>query len=155
MILSGNCANFGNKKSSHARSSATAQRVSQLKSLETIAGFRFFAYNIEDGIDKFSTFCVMTFGPVVAGSRLAETKLSGRKTWPKGPDRTESMVPGSKSTRMARGQRKGRKGMGPYHKVGTIGQRWKNQVSTRDLPFLPSNQRVRDYRLLYWTRIER
>lgn len=31
------------------------------------------------------------------------TKLSGLKIWPKGPDLTESMVPGSRSTRMARG----------------------------------------------------
>lgn len=34
---------------------------------------------------------------------LPNTKLSGRKIWPKGPDLTESMVPGSKSTKMARG----------------------------------------------------
>lgn len=31
------------------------------------------------------------------------TKLSGLKICPKGPDRTESMVPGSRSTRIARG----------------------------------------------------
>ena len=29
--------------------------------------------------------------------------MSGLKIWPKGPDLTESMVPGSRSTRMARG----------------------------------------------------
>lgn len=34
---------------------------------------------------------------------LPKTKLSGLKICPKGPERTESMVPGSKSTRMARG----------------------------------------------------
>merc|ERR1719181_2525386 len=32
-----------------------------------------------------------------------KTKLSGRKIWPKGPERTESMVPGSRSIRMLRG----------------------------------------------------
>jgi len=32
-----------------------------------------------------------------------KTKLSGLKTCPKGPDRTESIVPGSRSMRMARG----------------------------------------------------
>ena len=32
-----------------------------------------------------------------------KTKLSGRKSCPKGPDRTESMVPGSRSTRTALG----------------------------------------------------
>lgn len=34
---------------------------------------------------------------------LPNTKLSGLKICPKGPDLTESMVPGSKSTRMALG----------------------------------------------------
>ena len=58
--------------------------MSQLKSLKTIAGFRFFAYNIEDGIDKFSTFCVMTFGPVVAGSGLAEDEVIGTEDLAKG-----------------------------------------------------------------------
>jgi hypothetical protein len=32
-----------------------------------------------------------------------KTKLSGRKSCPKGPARTESMVPGSRSIKMARG----------------------------------------------------
>lgn len=32
-----------------------------------------------------------------------KTKLSGLKTWPNGPDLTESIVPGSKSTSTARG----------------------------------------------------
>merc|ERR1719291_1662579 len=32
-----------------------------------------------------------------------KTKLSGRKIWPKGPERTESIVPGSRSIRIARG----------------------------------------------------
>ncbi len=34
---------------------------------------------------------------------LPKTKLSGLNICPKGPERTESMVPGSRSTRMARG----------------------------------------------------
>jgi hypothetical protein len=34
---------------------------------------------------------------------IPKTKLSGRKSWPNGPLRTESMVPGSRSTRTARG----------------------------------------------------
>lgn len=35
--------------------------------------------------------------------QLPKTKLSGLKTWPKGPDLTESIVPGSRSTSTARG----------------------------------------------------
>lgn len=34
---------------------------------------------------------------------LPKTKLSGLNNCPNGPERTESMVPGSRSTRMARG----------------------------------------------------
>lgn len=34
---------------------------------------------------------------------IPNTKLSGLKIWPNGPDLTESMVPGSRSTKMARG----------------------------------------------------
>lgn len=34
---------------------------------------------------------------------LPNTKLSGLKICPNGPERTESMVPGSRSTRTARG----------------------------------------------------
>jgi hypothetical protein len=34
---------------------------------------------------------------------IPNTKLSGLKIWPNGPDLTESVVPGSRSTRMARG----------------------------------------------------
>lgn len=37
------------------------------------------------------------------GDNIPNTKLSGLKIWPNGPDLTESMVPGSRSTRMARG----------------------------------------------------
>ena len=34
---------------------------------------------------------------------IPKTKLSGRKICPNGPERTESIVPGSRSTRIARG----------------------------------------------------
>lgn len=34
---------------------------------------------------------------------IPKTKLSGLKICPKGPDRTESIVPGSRSTKMALG----------------------------------------------------
>ena len=34
---------------------------------------------------------------------IPNTKLPGLKIWPNSPDLTESMVPGSRSTRMARG----------------------------------------------------
>ena len=34
---------------------------------------------------------------------IPKTKLSGLNIWPKGPDRTESIVPGSRSMRILRG----------------------------------------------------
>lgn len=42
-------------------------------------------------------------GDTEAYSDSPKTKLSGRNSCPNGPERTESMVPGSRSTRMARG----------------------------------------------------
>lgn len=41
--------------------------------------------------------------PRPTGHHPPKTKLSGRKICPKGPERTESMVPGSRSTSTARG----------------------------------------------------
>lgn len=43
---------------------------------------------------------MLTFGFNVHSPK---TKLSGLKSCPNGPERTESIVPGSKSTKMARG----------------------------------------------------
>ena len=43
------------EESSHARSSATSKRVSELKSLKTITGFRLFTHNVEYRVNKFST----------------------------------------------------------------------------------------------------
>ena len=45
----------------------------------------------------------MALGPVVAGAGLAEDEVVGAEELAEGPARTESMVPGSRSMRMARG----------------------------------------------------
>jgi len=49
--------------------------VGELETLEAIARFRLFSDNIEDRVDKFSSFSVVTFGPVVTGSRLSKNKV--------------------------------------------------------------------------------
>jgi len=48
-----------------------------------------------------------------------KTKLSGLKIWPIGPDLTESMVPGSRSTKMARGTY-----LPPMAKIENLKQKW-------------------------------
>ena len=66
---------FGNQKSSHTRSGSTSQGVGDLESLKAVASFGFFSDDIENWINQFCSFCVMTFCPVVSGSGLSEYKV--------------------------------------------------------------------------------
>jgi hypothetical protein len=66
---------FGDQKSSHSRSSSSSKRVGDLESLETVTSFSFFSADIEDWVNKFSSFSVVSFGPVVSGSGLSEDKV--------------------------------------------------------------------------------
>ena len=68
---------LGDKESSHTRTSTTTERVGDLETLEAIATFSFFSNNIEYWVNKFSTFSVMTFGPVVTSSSLSENEVIG------------------------------------------------------------------------------
>merc|ERR1712228_728484 len=68
---------LGDKESSHSRSSTTTERVGDLETLEAIAAFSFLSDNVEDGVDEFSTFSVMTLGPVVTSTSLAENEVIG------------------------------------------------------------------------------
>ena len=43
--------------------------------LQTIAALGLFADDIENGIDQFGTFSVVTFGPVVTSTRLSENEV--------------------------------------------------------------------------------
>jgi hypothetical protein len=49
--------------------------MANLETLETVTSFSFFSNNIEYWINKFSTFSVVTFGPVVTGTSLSENKV--------------------------------------------------------------------------------
>jgi len=56
---------FRYQQGTHAGSRSTAQRVSQLESLQTIAVFGLAAYYVHDRVHQLSTLRVMTFSPVV------------------------------------------------------------------------------------------
>ena len=45
--------------------------------LKAIAAFGLLPHNIEDGVDKLSSLCVMPLGPVVASSALSEHEVVG------------------------------------------------------------------------------
>ena len=46
---------LGDKKCSHARTSATSKGVSELKSLQTIASLRLLPHDIQDRVNEFGT----------------------------------------------------------------------------------------------------
>ena len=66
---------LGDQKGTHTRSCTTSERVSDLETLEAVASFSFFSDNIEYGVDEFSTFSVVTLGPVVTSSGLTENEV--------------------------------------------------------------------------------
>ena len=51
--------------------------MGNLESLEAVATFSLFSDHIEDGVDEFSSFGVMSFGPIVTCSGLAEDEVVG------------------------------------------------------------------------------
>jgi hypothetical protein len=69
--------NFGDQKSSHTRSGTTTQGVSDLETLKAITTFSFFSNDVQNGIDKFSTFSVMSLSPIVTGTSLTENEVIG------------------------------------------------------------------------------
>ena len=70
-------ADLGDEESSHSRASASSEGVGDLESLEAVAGLSLLADNVEDGVNELSTLSVMSLGPVVSGSGLAEDKVIG------------------------------------------------------------------------------
>jgi hypothetical protein len=49
--------------------------VGDLESLQAIASFGLFSDYVQDGIDQFGSFSVMTLGPVVSCSGLSENEV--------------------------------------------------------------------------------
>jgi len=68
---------FGDQESSHSGSGSSSEGVGNLESLEAITSFSFFSDNIEDRVNKFSSFGIVSFGPVISGSSLSENKVIG------------------------------------------------------------------------------
>ena len=66
---------FGDKECTHTRTSTATERVGDLETLEAIATFGFFSDDIKDRVDKFSTFGVMSFGPIVTSTSLSENEV--------------------------------------------------------------------------------
>jgi len=64
--------------------------VHHLEALEAVTTFSFLSDHIQDRVDQFSTFSVMTLGPVVTGTTLAEHKVI----------RSEELTIGSSSNRV-------------------------------------------------------
>jgi hypothetical protein len=68
---------LGDEERSHAGAGSATEGVSQLESLEAIAGLGFLSGDVEHGIDELSSFCVVTFSPVVTGARLSKDEVVG------------------------------------------------------------------------------
>jgi len=49
--------------------------VGNLESLEAITSFGFLSDDIQNGVNQFSTFSVVTLGPVVSGTGLSEDEV--------------------------------------------------------------------------------
>ena len=49
--------------------------MGDLEALKAVASFSFFSGNVEYGVNKFSSFGVVSLGPVVSGSGLSEDKV--------------------------------------------------------------------------------
>ena len=67
--------NFWNKEGTHSWSCSTSQWMGELETLEAIASFGLFSSNIENWINQFSSFSVVTLGPVISGSTLSKYKV--------------------------------------------------------------------------------
>lgn len=68
---------LGDQQSTHTSTSTTTQRVGDLETLEAVAAFSLTTDDIQDLVDQLSTFRVVTLGPVVASTGLAEDEVVG------------------------------------------------------------------------------
>merc|ERR1712190_688927 len=68
---------LGDQEGTHTRTGTTTEGVGDLETLETIATFGLLSDNVEDGVNKFGTFGVVTLGPVVTGTGLTEDEVVG------------------------------------------------------------------------------
>ena len=67
--------NFRDKEGTHTGTSTTTEGVTYLESLKAITSFGFFSYYIKYGINKFSTFSIMSLSPIVTSTSLSKNKV--------------------------------------------------------------------------------
>ena len=70
-------AELGDEESTHTGTGTTTEGVADLETLEAVTRFSFLAADVEDGVNQFGTFSVVTLGPVVAGTSLTEDEVVG------------------------------------------------------------------------------
>ena len=68
---------LGDQEGSHPGPGTTTHGVGELEALEAVAGLSLLADNVKDRVDQLSTLGVVTLGPVVTSSGLAEHKVIG------------------------------------------------------------------------------
>lgn len=70
-------ADLGDEQSAHTSTSTTTQRVGDLEALESVATLSLTTDDIQNLVDQLGTLSVVTLGPVVSGTRLAEDEVVG------------------------------------------------------------------------------
>merc|ERR1712144_43801 len=70
-------ADLGDQESSHTGTGTATEGVAELEALEAIAGLGLLAHNVEHGVDELGTLGVVTLGPVITGTSLAEHEVVG------------------------------------------------------------------------------
>jgi hypothetical protein len=70
-------ADLGDEESSHTSTGTTTERVGDLETLKAVAAFGLTTDDIENLVNKFGTFSIMTLGPVISSARLAEDEVIG------------------------------------------------------------------------------
>jgi hypothetical protein len=68
-------ANLGDQQCSHASTSTSTERVSDLETLEAVAALSFTTDDVENLVNEFCSLGVVAFGPVVSGTRLAKDEV--------------------------------------------------------------------------------
>jgi hypothetical protein len=66
---------LGDQKGTHTSTGSTTHGVGELETLEAVTGLGLLADNVKDGVDQLSTLGVVTLGPVVTSTVLAEHEV--------------------------------------------------------------------------------
>lgn len=68
---------LGDQEGTHTGTGTTTQGVGDLETLEAVASLSLTTDNIDNLVDELGTLGVVTLGPVVTGTRLAEDEVVG------------------------------------------------------------------------------